>query len=258
MCVDVWVFAVSKIEWCFRDKCFPDALTPRVYSVRCGPSTHLRMRSAPPPRPALTVSQRLSDWTGSKGSLSLSVSFLHIDLNDFFFFFFSCRPPRLLLRSLPLPSLLRRLLACTQRTVQNVRSCETSTGFPRNWHFRCTYYFDVIWPFSIYIHTHTYISKYIHVCMFAPFGPRLDVMVQTTPVWRAVIGNAKLGKLFPSYGRVRATVKKKNRNVRMFESGGSIGCRCGPSSTPAPPASSSCAGTRRKTKKRKAKWVGLT
>lgn len=76
-CVDVSVLRL-------QEKCFPTPLTQRVRSVTLS-ATHRRLSSVPfdqhSPRP-----QHWSDWTGSKGSLFLSVSFLHIDLNDFFFF----------------------------------------------------------------------------------------------------------------------------------------------------------------------------
>lgn len=74
--------AVIRIEWCFRVECFPDAL---IYKGRwrCSAAPRPLHKSSVPP-PALTVSQPLSDWTGSKGSLSLSVSILHIDLNDYY------------------------------------------------------------------------------------------------------------------------------------------------------------------------------
>lgn len=75
--------------------------------------------------------------------------------------------------------------------------------------------------------------------------------MQTTPVWRAVIaiGNAKLGKFLPSYGRVRAAVKKKK--IRT------LGCLSqearSDSSTLAPPASSSRAGTHKKREEKESK-----
>lgn len=124
MHVDMWVycmFVVITIAWCFQVECFPDALI--CWGLQCCSAVPCPLQKSFVPRPALAVSQPLSDWTGSKGFLSLSVSILQVDYNDFYRL-------QLFLWSLPLPSFLHRLLACTHRPVQKISSSKTSAGHP--------------------------------------------------------------------------------------------------------------------------------
>lgn len=107
-CVSMYI----GIEWRFQVECFPDALIYKGLWQCSATFCPLRKCSVLPS--ALTVPHPLSDWTGSKGSLSLSVSILHIDLNDYYTL--TTGTP-LGGGSLPLPSLLHRLLSCTHRSM---------------------------------------------------------------------------------------------------------------------------------------------
>lgn len=69
-CLSIYVCG-TMIEWCFQVECFPEA--PMYEGLwRCSAAPCPLHKSSVPS--ALIVSQPLSDWTGSKGSLSLSVS----------------------------------------------------------------------------------------------------------------------------------------------------------------------------------------
>lgn len=70
------------IEWCFQVECFPNTLFDNGLRLQCSPfCPSRRARSLHQHSQCLS---RVSDWTGSKGSLFLSVSILHIDLNDYY------------------------------------------------------------------------------------------------------------------------------------------------------------------------------
>lgn len=102
--------------------------------------------SSPPsplvPQSALTVSQPMSDWTGSKGFLSLSVFIFHIDLNDSYTL------------TTAAPSVeLTSAFTSAQTVSLHTQTCVKDPLFwnqhwiPRNWHFQCNSNFNVIWPF---------------------------------------------------------------------------------------------------------------
>lgn len=79
------------IERRFRVECFPGALTLEG-PWRCSAAPRSLRKSSVPP-PALTESQPLSDWTGNKGSRSLSVS--HSPSFTLTLMTITRRPPRL-------------------------------------------------------------------------------------------------------------------------------------------------------------------
>lgn len=149
-CVSVCLQLVGMIKWCFRAECFPDALIYEGLQHCSVAPFPLHMSSVPPP--ALTASQPLSDWTGSKGSLSLSVSFLHIDLNDYY----------ALTTAAPIGEFTSAFTSTQTVSLQKIHTSKTSTGFPGTDTQQCNYcYFDIIWPFYIFflrLPGHSYVS----------------------------------------------------------------------------------------------------
>lgn len=125
MCADVWVYvcdwwlsdasdlSASQTSWCIR-----------ACGIAVQPLVPLHTSSVPPP----ALNSVPSLWVIGLGAralyLSQSPSFTLTLMT------ITHWPPRLLSWSLPLPSLLRRLLACTHRPVRKIHPSKTSTGFP--------------------------------------------------------------------------------------------------------------------------------